>query len=333
MTNKLLKPDDIVPDDPLSFLVDYKLNIDALSTVSLKETLMSELNASLKLIKQPGFFTYYLNNELKEKATSQVDKIDKAISEFEDILDEFKLTTAQFLREEEKSYLSKSYRMYETAKQQDSSGYILDRTLFHTLIYRDYISDDFINLIHSHSSWKHPGIFIRPEHGKYASEMTSSDPLYIVDEILELLAPVQKLWNAEYTDRVRYSFVDESREVIFKNIPCKQLGLVVAMNFFNHKPIEVIKRYLLEIIELLKPGGVLIFTFNNCNYPLAVKNFEKSLYSYTPETLLTPMCEFIGFEVISTYNNTETNVSWLELKKPGDLTTLRGGQCLGKINV
>ena len=105
------------------------------------------------------------------------------------------------------------------------------------------------------------------------------------------------------------------------------------MHYFNFKPIEIIKKYLEELFDILRPGGSIIFTYNNCNYSLAVKNFEKSLYSYTPESLISPLCELIGYTITETYNNKETNVSWLEIKKPGNLETLRGGQCLGKINV
>jgi hypothetical protein len=77
---------------------------------------------------------------------------------------------------------------------------------------------------------------------------------------------------------------------------------------------------------------VFVFTYNNCDYPIAVKNFEKALYSYTPGRLLTSMVDMLGYEILNKYDEKTTNVSWLELKKPGTLSTLRGGQCLGKIN-
>jgi len=333
MTNKSIKDNNIVPDEPLSYLVEYKDDINKLSLSNDKKELMSNLNAMLKILNRPGFFTYYLNLNLKEEAKKQVKTIENEIKKFENLLSEFKSTTADFLRMEEKSYLNQSYQMYERAKEQDDSVYILDRTLFHTLIYRDEIEDKFINLIRKYSNWKHPGMFIRPEHGKFVNEMTASDPLYVVDEKLELLEPVKKIWSSEYLNRVRFSIINDDDHSIFKNIPKEQLGFVTAMNFFNHKPIEVIKIHLTEIFKLLKPGGVVLFTFNNCNLPLAVRNFEKSLYSYTPETLLSPLIEMLGFDIIDIFNDEKTNVSWLEIKKPGNLTSLRGGQCLGKINV
>jgi len=325
------KPYKVVVDEPLSFLVDYKLNIDKLSVIDNKQLLSDDLNAMLKILKQPGFFTYYLNTDLKKEASKQVEHIVDCLDKFELLLDEFKKTTDIFLRNEEKNYLAQSYRMYEEARVQDDATYILDRTLFHTLIYRDHISDDFINRIRANSTWKYPGMFIRPEHGKFIEEIQASDPLYVVDENNQLLRPIKELWNDN--NRSRYGLVNDESEEIFKNYPKQQLGFITAMNFFNHKPLEIIKKYLIEIFDLLRPGGVLLFTYNNCNYPLAVKNFEKSLYSYTPETLLRPMAESLGFDIIESYNSVKTNVSWLEIKKPGVLTTLRGGQCLGKIVV
>jgi SAM-dependent methyltransferase len=223
--------------------------------------------------------------------------------------------------------------MYEEGINNDSADYILDRALFKSLIYKDHIKDYFNSRVGLLSSWKYPGIFIRPEHGEYVNKMTASDPLYIVDQTAELLEPATKLWNDTYQNRVRYKIINEDRDTIFKNFPEGQIGLVVAMNFMNYKPIEIIKQYLLELFDLLRPGGSFIFTYNNCNYPLAVKNFEKALYSYTPESLILPMCKLVGYEVIESYNDIETSVSWLELKKPGKLKTQRGGQCLGKVIV
>ena len=135
----------------------------------------------------------------------------------------------------------------------------------------------------------------------------------------------------EYQSRVRYKIINESRSEIFKGIPKNQMNLVVAMNFFNHKPLDIIEHYMSEIYNLLKSGGTVIFTYNNCNMALAVQNFEKSLYSYTPESRVIPLMKMLGFSIVESYNEEATNVSWLEIRKPGKLTSLRGGQAIAKI--
>ena len=333
MSKKLLKSHEIVPDEPLSYLTQYKSNIDEISITEITEEFVDELEGVLKQLNKPGFFTYYLNQDLKEKARKKVDRIQKSLEELDILLDEFKDSTDKFLRQEEHAYLSKSYQLYDEQRKMDTPEYILDRTLFKALIYRDEIDTAFIDAINKHSDWKYPGMFIRPEYGKYVQHMVDSDPLYIVDEIRELISPVREgdVFTKELNARLRYSFINDDDAEIFKKIPKEQLGLVVAMNFFNHKPIDIIRKYASEIFNLLRDGGCFLFTYNNCDHAIAVKNFEKSLYTYTPGSLLIPMLEMIGFKVLSTFDEPLTNVSWLELQKPGKLHSLRGGQSLAQI--
>lgn len=312
---------------PLSYFVKYKSSVDEISVADIKARVDESISTILTQLEQVDF-----NSELYHKISSQKDKIINDIADINEMISEFKESTTQYITTEEKAYLAQSYKVYEEGISQDKSDYILDRALFHALIYRDSIEEKFKSRIKAHSNWKHAGMFIRPEHGNYVSEMTASDPLYIVDESNALLNPIKRFWSIEYQARVRYKLIDENRSEIFKDFPEEQIGFVVAMNFFNHKPLGVIKLYLEEIYKLLKPGGTLLFTYNNCNMALAVQNFEKSLYSYTPESLVVPLTKLVGFELIESYNEISTNVSWLEIKKPGDLTSMRGGQCIAKIN-
>lgn len=315
-------------NEPLSYLVEYKNTVDKETIAEHLDTLTTKLNSTLAVLKRSSYANPALINAIQQ----QIHAINSNISLFESLLNTFKKDIAETINTQESKYKTQSYKMYNDNKK-DSSEYILDRARYNALIYRTEIKDYFISRIKALSSWRYSGLFIRPEFGDYVSSMTASDPLYVADEAIELLNPVTKLWNDVYGNRVRFNVISEEKEIIFENYPIEQLGLVVAMNYFNYRPLEVIKRYLIEIFGLLREGGSLIFTYNNCNYALAVKNFEKSQYSYTPETLILPMCKMLGFEIIQSYNNIETNVSWLEVKKPGTLTSMRGGQCLGKIVV
>ena len=314
-------------EEPLSYFVKYKNSIDDISILESSKYIESDISNTLHTLAKSDF-----NNETLLELEKVKKNILSEISKFNDVLDKFKDDTIDYITERESSYLSKSYTMYENGRS-DTSEYILDRSLFKSLIYKEHIEKYCISRINKYSNWKHAGLFIRPEHGKYVDEMTASDPLYVVDEHLELLTHTKKLWNPEYQARVRYRIIDESRNIILKDIPSSQIGFAMVMNFFNYKPLEVVEQYVTEIYDLLKPGGVLMFTYNNCNLALAVQNFEKSLYSYTPESRLSPLLNRIGFKIIKSYNEPITNVSWLEVKKPGDINSIRGGQCLAKINI
>ena len=113
-------------------------------------------------------------------------------------------------------------------------------------------------------------------------------------------------------------------------IPDNQFGFCLAYNFFNYKPIEVIEVYLKEIHAKLKPGGTVALTFNDCDRSDGTELFERSFMCYTPGHALISRIESIGYEI--TYNfRTDSSNTWLEIKKPGELTSMRGGQSLAKI--
>ena len=52
--------------------------------------------------------------------------------------------------------------------------------------------------------------------------------------------------------------------------------------------------------------------------------------SFIPKTILVDIIKGYGYIDIRTYDY-ESTVSWVEFRKPGELTSQRGGQTLGKI--
>lgn len=316
-------------EEPLSNFIKYKESIDVLDIdndiLSIESKLTNMLNAMSKS---------HFNDETLDLLSQDKKEILKNLEKFNNTVSKFKNDTVEFIKKSDSKYLSQSYKMYEDGLSQDNPDYILDRALFNALIYRDEIEYYLKSRIQKYSNWKYSGMFIRPEHGKYVDSMTASDPLYIVDNDLKLLNPVKSLWNEEYQRRIRYRVIDEVQDgQIFKNFPKNQLNFIMVMNFFNHRPLNIIDRYLVEMYDLLSDGGVIIFTYNNCDLSLAVKNFEKSMYSYTPKSRLLSIVEKIGYHLIEDFDEPNTNVSWLEIKKPGNTDTLRGGQCIAKVNI
>jgi len=313
-------------NEPLSYFVKYIETIENIDTSKTNKVLTEELNSIVDTASQSKFDIDSLT-----KLQSIKDTVINSMIDFSKELEKLNKNAVKHQRKNENQYLSSSYRMYDEAK--DSAEYILDRAIFKDLFYNTDTKNYFISRLQANSDWKHPGLFIRPELGDYVDKVTASDPLYVVDTESTLLEPCKKLWSKDYQARIRYSVINEDKEFIFKNLPQEQFGLIVAVDYFNYRPVEIIKKYATEIFNLLKPGGVFIFTYNNCNLSLAVKNFERAQYSYTPKSLVVPLLEMKGFEIIEAYDHVKSNTSWLEIKKPGNLSSLRGGQCLGKINV
>jgi hypothetical protein len=114
------------------------------------------------------------------------------------------------------------------------------------------------------------------------------------------------------------------------DLPDNQFGICVAFDFFNFKPFEIVKQYLIEIHEKLRPGGTLAMTFNDCDRAHCVALVEKNFCFYTPGTRVKATAKSIGYRQIFSWTDTG-NLTWLELRKPGELESIRGGQTLAKI--
>jgi len=310
----------------LSDLIEHRYTVERLDTNGTLTEFKKQIDL---LINDTISFKSGLDDS-QQNLTSSRDKVLIELENFMNNIEAYKKELNTLIRAQEIPYIQKSYQLYEESKNDDPE-YIIDRFLYKTLIHRDEIKLHFKSRIDINSSWEFPGMFIRPETGELIDTIIACDPLYIVDDYRQLFDSVKRKWTTEFQDRLRYKLLDTQSTKKFKGFPSNQFGLIVALNYFNFIPLDIMKNYFLEIYDLLRPGGVFMFTYNNCDLPGNVRNVEKSMYSYTPGILVESLCTGIGFEIVQSIDYQDTNVSWLEIKKPGELKSMRGGQALAKI--
>jgi len=268
-------------------------------------------------------------DNLKQKISDNREEILSRLDEIDADLQSFKKHLGEFVSGIEEPYYAKSQAIYDEGLN-DTPDYLLDRYNFKKLLYQPETLEFFESRIKIHASWKWPALEIRPAYGEITDSLIACDPLYLVDTHPDMFKHVKTKWTPEYQKRLRYYTIDEKSKRMFHQLPQAQIGLLVAVDYMNFRPLSLIERYLTEIFGLLRPGGVAIFTYNNCDYPIGVDNFENSYYCYTPGREIKAICEKIGFRISSSFD-LENNVSWLEIQKPGTRSTLKGGQTLGKI--
>ena len=73
-----------------------------------------------------------------------------------------------------------------------------------------------------------------------------------------------------------------------------------------------------------------MFTYNDCDYGHNIVLAEKNYMCYTPGKIIKAYIEHIGFEITFEHFG-KGDVTWLEIKKPGEIQSIRGGQALAKI--
>jgi SAM-dependent methyltransferase len=225
-------------------------------------------------------------------------------------------------------YFAESYRLHDQEMRNDSDQHLLDRRPVFDSAVEHYLS----SRIALHSDWRHAAMVIRPARGEWLPLMVGSDPLYLLDIRPSLLDVCVEQFPPEYQRRLRkYTLRESDAEgQLLRDLPDLQFGFCLAMNFFHFKPFELIRLYLTDIYRRLKPGGVIAFTFNDCDRWGAVELAERHFMCYTPGTMLISLAESLGLEVQQRYDIDNSN-TWLELRKPGVLTSIRGGQSLAKI--
>lgn len=174
-------------------------------------------------------------------------------------------------------------------------------------------------------------MIIRPGIENFIDSMVALDPLYLVDLSHDYLAPALSKFNNQYQNRLRtYAVKEDLDQEILGQIPNDQFALCFAYNYFNFRPFEILKKYLDEIYQKLTPGGVFIMTFNDCDRASAVQLVENFYCCYTPGYLVRELAVSMGYEIEYSWNDPGPT-TWLELKKPGTLTSLKGGQTLAKV--
>ena len=307
----------------LSELVAYRTLIENVTPVDIEEVTKKMLGPSLHYIQSSSLQIPDKTGVLESKYSA----VNESIYSYLSTVDEIKQHVYQLILDQEPYYLSESYKLYESMVN-DSPDHILNRRFSAAESINEFIRER----VQIYSDWKHAGMAIRPGLESWIHGMVASDPLYILDTDYDLLRPAKEKFNDRYAQRVRWNVIPESFDhALLDSVPDGQIGLCVCYNFFHFKPFEIMKKYLEEIFYKLKPGGIVAMTFNDCDRSGAVSNAERYFMCYTPGRMVKGLCESIGFEMEYS-KDLDAAATWLELKKPGILTSLRGGQTLATTN-
>jgi SAM-dependent methyltransferase len=308
----------------LSGIVSYKNLLDTLSSTPAAQELLNEISSMLHVAKTSGVQIAGAVDQL-DRAHEQVSK---AIEQFEQQFAQLKLSVQNLIEQHEPEYFSNSMDLYNTGYRNESPEHIRNRH-----IGLDPVTSVVIQQrLRLYTSWQHPGMVIRPAHARYLEELVACDPMYFVDTNAQLLELTESWFTPEYQRRLCRYVIEEYREQpAFIDLPAGQFGLIYAFHFFNYRPWPVLQQYLRECFDLLRPGGILAFTYNNCDIAGRVGKVEHYSGSYTPGRLVRKYVQDLGYETVFDLDD-DSDTSWLELRKPGEYSSIRGGQTLAAIH-
>ena len=334
----------------LSELVAFRNRLEELPVSAAEQAAQDKLDVLIHTVNHPHAQSMgQLAEPFVPALEANLKKIQAAFDDFSISVGQLKQQVRDQIAEQEKHWFQESYRVFEAAKDCEKTPQILHgrkvigtmsgRSILHTRkdattkSERTIESENTLRArLSAYADWRWPGMIIRPGLEDFIENMVGSDPLYIVDREHDLLQPCLDRFPQAYQNRLRsYTTNDWSDQPILGKIPNNQFGVCLACNVFNYRPLEIIRRYLEEIYTKLRPGGVLLMTYNDCDHAQAVMLAEQGFASYTPGYLIQDLTQDVGFELIYTWSDGGPSV-WLELHKPGQLLSNRGGQALAKIH-
>jgi hypothetical protein len=171
---------------------------------------------------------------------------------------------------------------------------------------------------------------------EYSNQLITGDPLYFCDRDKKLIDSVTDHFNDTYRRRTRtYTIFNDDLSIL----PQNQFSFIFSWMMFNFFNLEITELYLRNIFNLLRPGGTLMFSYNNSDLEQSADLVDTNLMYHTPKRILTDLCKTIGFELTAEYDVVNNDslikyISWLEIRRPGELHTIKlqpvMGQILGK---
>lgn len=212
---------------------------------------------------------------------------------------------------------------YELEERYGSVEHVRNNRRMHV---REDIEDAIKQRLMLYTSWRYPTLEIGCRDGEWTQYLIASDPLYITDRHSEFLESTAGKFPTEYLKRLRrYPLSNHDLSIL----PQNQMGFVFSWGYFNYVSMDTMRQYLKQVFAVLRPGGIFMFSYNDGDTPAGAGMAENFAQTYMPKSMLIPLCEMLGFELVRDFDF-EPNVSWLEIKKPGVLNTVKAHQVLGK---
>jgi hypothetical protein len=187
--------------------------------------------------------------------------------------------------------------------------------------------------ITEYSDWHYPALQINPRNKKWIDYMVAADPLYLTHSVIDVVSTLITSFPGLYQNRLRlYEIKDRN----FSKLPYEQFSFVLCWDYFNYLSMEKIEKYIREVWLLLRPGGRFIFSYTNGDLVGSVLQAESLSCAYSNSRWMKSLCQNIGYE-ISSFNDyvtgdaLNTHVSWIEIKKPGQLKTIKLAQSMAQI--
>lgn len=191
------------------------------------------------------------------------------------------------------------------------------------------IQEQVASKIRSYTDWKYPSLEIGPGEGVWTDNLVGSDPLYLLEIHKEYLDRIIMRYPKKFGDRIRAYLIGKNNDKSnfdFSNLPDNQIGFIFSWDVFDYYTYNEIDLLLESCQNVLRPGGVLTFSYNDCDYISAIKLFEGKQKTWITKKLLLNLFEKHKLNVLEFECNSEEDIFWCSVKKAGEKQSIKTSQ-------
>lgn len=191
------------------------------------------------------------------------------------------------------------------------------------------------NKIRKFTDWRYPTLEIGPGDGRWTDHLVGSDPLYLIDIHKEYLDIVKQKYPKKFSDRIRAYHIDQHNRSWsdFSDLPINQMGFIFSWGVFDFYSYEQVDVLLANCNNLLRPGGTLTFSYNDCDYVSGIQLFEQEVKTWLTKDLLSNLFDKYQLTLLEFESNSEQDTFWVTVKKPGEKQSIKKSQPLISIHL
>ena len=204
--------------------------------------------------------------------------------------------------------------------------------------HKEYLNDEIRgmiqNRIYLYSNHLYAGLILGCRFREWIPPMVASDPLYLTNyDNKDLIEQIISEYPDVYQRRVRiYQIAGQDYSIL----PQQQFSIVLSWDYLPWIHVKEFEKCLAQVFDLLRPGGIFIFSYNNCDLLTSAEKALNGYRGWASGHKLKQLAKQIGYEIVSMIDYAVDDpmvsyVSWAEFKKPGELKTVKLRQALGEI--
>ena len=224
------------------------------------------------------------------------------------------------IRKKEIEFLQRDY----SKQEQEVVTYELIVERFNSI--SPVFTQSFQTQIQSVVDWRFPALDLNPGDGRYLRGLVAMDPLYTYITDIDVAKSSRERFNTFFAQR-RLRVYDD-----LDKLPQGQMGVIQATHLFEFLPLDPIKDYFKKVVNLLRPGGKFVFTYNNCEHTNSLDFCANGYRTYCTKELMSNAVTSFGLDIIDE-QTWQGSHSFMIVQKPGELQTIKESNGLVKVDL